>query len=268
MRRRRRIAYDHDNHERWLISYADFITLLFAFFVVMYAMSAVNEGKYRVLASTLGTAFGKAPSDDVKVPQLMPDTLPPEVKQRTLKEQQKLEEQTHMKEVASNLMEVMGPLVKEGKVRVTQSRRGVSIEINANVLFDPAKAVLEPGSLEVLQAVATQLKNEPFSIEVTGHTDVMPVSNTLFASNWELSAVRATSVVRLLADNGINSSRLIAIGREASQPIASNATAEGRARNRRVELMILSALPDKIEEIPVQQPPAQAVQPRANSLRP
>ena len=251
MRRRRRIAYDHENHDRWLISYADFITLLFAFFVVMYAVSAVNENKYRILASSLGDAFGRTPSSDAPVPQLPAVTLLPDVKQRTLKQQQALEEQAHMTEVASNLLDVMAPLVKEGKVRVTQSRRGVSIEINANVLFAPGRAELEPQSLAVLRAVAARLKNEPFNLEITGHTDNVPISNSVFASNWELSAVRATSVVRLLADSGIAPARLSAIGREASQPIASNDTAEGRARNRRVELMILSGLPDTIEEIPV-----------------
>jgi chemotaxis protein MotB len=252
MRRRRRIVSDHDNHDRWLISYADFITLLFAFFVVMYAISAVSESKYRVLASSLEGAFGMAPSKEAMVPQLPTVTLPPEVRQRTLKQQQAIEEQAHMTEVASSLLDVMGPLVKEGKVRVTQSRRGVSIEINANVLFEPGRAELEPQSLAVLRAVAETLKNEPFSLEITGHTDVMPIRNSAFASNWELSAVRATSVVRLLADNGIAPERLLAIGREASKPIAPNDTAEGRARNRRVELMILSGLPDMIEEIPVQ----------------
>ncbi len=251
MRRRRRIAHDHENHDRWLISYADFITLLFAFFVVMYAVSAVNENKYRVLASALGDAFGKAPSSDAPVPQLPTVALPPEVRQRTLKQQQALEEQEHMTEVASNLLDVMAPLVKEGKVRVTQSRRGVSIEINANVLFEPGRAELEPRSLAVLRAVAEKLKDEPFNLEITGHTDNVPIRNSVFASNWELSAVRATSVVRLLADSGIAPARLSAIGREASQPIAANDTAEGRARNRRVELMILSSLPDTVEEIPV-----------------
>jgi chemotaxis protein MotB len=250
-RRRRRIAYDHENHERWLISYADFITLLFAFFVVMYAISAVNEGKYRILASSLGSAFGKAHDADIPVPLLPTVTLPPEVAQRTLKQQQQIEEQEHMTEVASSLLDVMAPLVKEGQVRVTQSRRGVSIEINANVLFQPGRAELAPQSLAVLRAVADKLKNEPFNLEITGHTDNVPISNSLFASNWELSAVRASSVVRLLADSGIAPVRLLAIGREASQPIASNDTAEGRARNRRVELMILSGMPDKIEEIPV-----------------
>jgi chemotaxis protein MotB len=251
MRRRRRIAADHDNHDRWLISYADFITLLFAFFVVMYAISAVSETKYRVLAGALGGAFGKAVPTDMPVPQLTPTPLPPEVRQRSLKQQQALEEEEHMAEVANNLLDVMGPLVKEGKVRMTQSRRGVSIEINANVLFEPGRAELEPQSLEVLSAVANTLKNEPFKLEITGHTDPVPISSPLFASNWELSAVRATSVVRLLADNGISPDRLYAIGREASQPIASNDTPEGRARNRRVELMILSGLPDVVEEIPV-----------------
>jgi len=255
MRRRRRIVSDHDNHDRWLISYADFITLLFAFFVVMYAVSAVNENKFRVLAGSLGDAFGKMPASEALVPQLTQEALPAEVRQRSLKQQQAIEEQAHMTEVASGLLDVMAPLVKEGKVRVTQSRRGVSIEINANVLFAPGRAELEAKSLAVLRAVAERLRNEPFNLEITGHTDVMPISNPVFASNWELSAVRATSVVRLLADNGIVPARLSAIGREASQPIAPNDTAQGRARNRRVELMILSGLPDTVEEIPVRPAP-------------
>ena len=253
MRRRRRLDSDHENHDRWLISYADFITLLFAFFVVMYAISAVNESKYRILASSLGDAFGKPPAHDAALaPKLLPGALSPEAKQRTPKQQQTIEDKSNMTRVARSLLEVMGPLVNEGKVRVTQSRRGVSIEINANVLFAPGHAELEPKSLAVLRAVADKLKNEPFNLEVTGHTDVTPISNSAFASNWELSAVRATSVVRLLAESGIASARLYAIGREASQPIASNDLPEGRARNRRVELMILSGRPDVIEEIPVQ----------------
>lgn len=253
MRRRRRIDLDHDHHDRWLISYADFITLLFAFFVVMYAVSAVNENKYRILSHSLGDAFGKPSARNVApVPQLPKDTRPRDVEPRTLKQSQAVEEQAQMNAVASSLLEVMAPLVKEGKVRMTRSRRGVSIEIDANVLFAPGRAELHPQSLAVLGAVADKLKAEPFNLEITGHTDVAPISNSTFASNWELSAVRAASVVRLLADHGIAPARLYAIGREASQPIASNNLAQGRARNRRVELMILSGRPDVIEEIPVQ----------------
>jgi chemotaxis protein MotB len=254
MRRRRRIAYDHENHDRWLISYADFITLLFAFFVVMYAISAVNENKYRVLASSLGNAFGKAPVAGEAQPSLPPP--PPQPRQPSRPSPNVQEEQAHMTKMASTLLDVMAPLVKEGKVRVTQSRRGVSIEINANVLFEPGRAELQRGSLTVLRAVADKLRNEPFNLEITGHTDLLPISNSLFASNWELSAVRATSVVRLLAANGIAPERMLAIGREASKPIAPNNTPEGRARNRRVELMILSGLPDTVEEIQVRPNPA------------
>ena len=251
MRRRRRIAFDHENHERWLISFADFVTLLFAFFVVMYAISAVNENKYRVLASSLGDAFGHSSAAAGAVPQVGGTPLPPEIRARTLEQQQVIEEQAHMTQVAGNLMDVMAPLVKEGKVKVTQSRRGVSIEINANVLFAPGQAELEPQSLGVLRAVAGQLRREPFNLEITGHTDDVPIRNPVYPSNWELSAVRATSVVRLLAENGIAPARLFAIGREASDPIAPNDTEAGRARNRRVEMMILSSTPDTVEEVPI-----------------
>lgn len=202
------------------------------------------------MSDSLGEAFGKSPArTPAQLPQWSKVATSAEVKQRTLKKQQMMEEQAHMSVVASSLLEVMAPLVKEGKVRMTRSRRGVSIEINANVLFAPGRAELHPESL--LRAVAKKLQPEPFNLEITGHTDVVPISNSAFASNWELSAVRAASVVRLLADYGIAPTRLYAIGREASQPIASNKLAEGRARNRRVELMILSGRPDVIEEIPV-----------------
>lgn len=254
MRRRRRLRSDHENHDRWLISYADFITLLFAFFVVMYAVSAVNEQKYRVVAESLGGAFGKVTvgGQAPLAPPAGPAThavAPPE--RNPLVQ----EEAAYMNEVASGLLDVLGPLVKEGKVRITQGRRGVSIEINANVLFQPGKAELEPGSLEVLRAVAGRLRDEPFNLEITGHTDLLPISNSSFASNWELSAVRATSVVRHLAANGIAPERMQAIGREATRPVAPNNTPEGRARNRRVELMILSGLPDTLEELPVRRAP-------------
>ena len=255
MRRRRRLRNDHEDHGRWLISYADFITLLFAFFVVMYAVSAVNEQKYRVVAESLGGAFGKVTVGGQAAPAHPATEVPPEVRAQLERNRLVQEEAAHMNSVASSLLDVLGPLVQEGKVRITQGRRGVSIEINANVLFQPGKADLEPGSLEVLRAVAERLRDEPFNLEVTGHTDLLPISNSTFASNWELSAVRATSVVRHLAANGIAPERMQAIGREATRPVAPNNTPEGRARNRRVELMILSGLPDTLEDLPVRRAP-------------
>lgn len=255
MRRRRRIRSDHEDNGRWLISYADFITLLFAFFVVMYAVSAVNEQKYRIVAESLGGAFGKVTLSGPAPAEPPPADLSPEVRAQLERERLVQEEAAHMNEVASSLLDVLGPLVQEGKVRITQGRRGVSIEINANVLFEPGKADLEAGSLEVLRAVAGRLQDEPFNLEITGHTDLLPISNSRFASNWELSAVRASSVVRFLAANGIAPERMQAIGREATLPVAPNNTPEGRARNRRVELMILSGLPDSLKELPIRRVP-------------
>jgi chemotaxis protein MotB len=129
-------------------------------------------------------------------------------------------------------------------VRVIQTSRGVSVEINASVLFDPGDARLTGDSKEVLRAVAGLLKGDTHAIQVEGHTDNTPISNSLFASNWELSTVRASSVVRLFIDSGVAEKRLTALGNAANQPVASNDDQVGRARNRRVTVTILAALPD------------------------
>ena len=152
--------------------------------------------------------------------------------------------------LARDLTATLGPLVKEGKVRVTQNSRGVSVEINASVLFAPGDAALTDASREALSAVAVLLKNDPHQVQVEGHTDDVPIANPLFPSNWELSAVRASSVVRLFIDSGVAAARLTAVGHGANVPVAPNDTAEGRARNRRVAVTIISALPDVTTELP------------------
>jgi chemotaxis protein MotB len=249
--RKRREKFPLDNHERWLISYADFMTLLFAFFVVMYAISSVNENKYRAVSGSIEMAMGKIPLDSTQA--VAPTVhLSPALQAQIHAKEVQHHEQKQMSDVAGNILDVMSPLVRDGKVRVTQNRRGITIEINANVLFPPGRADLEAGSLKALGSVASVLKNEPYNIEIAGHTDNIPISNSSFASNWELSAVRASSVVRLFSDSGIQPTRLTAIGRADSQPVEPNATAEGRSRNRRVELMILSNQPDPIVEVPIQ----------------
>ncbi len=229
-----------ENHERWLISYADFITLLFALFVVMYAISIVHEGKYQVLSNALGTAFGGTQP----VSQL-PTTVEPTLPLTHIVTRKRIEtirrEQERLTALARQLTATLEPLVKAGKVRVTQNSRGVRVEINASVLFDEGEAALTEEATEVLQSVAGLLKGQPHMIEVEGHTDTRPISSALFPSNWELSAVRASSVVRLFIENGVSESRLTAIGKGANLPIASNADEIGRARNRRVAVTILSA---------------------------
>lgn len=248
-RARRKYDEDPDNQDRWLISYADFITLLFAFFVVMYAISSVNEGKYRVFSDAIGDAFGLrkgAPPIVMQAPQAI--TLPnPNLKRRN---EALRREREHMTRLAQDLLSTLAPLVKEGKVRVTQNSRGVSVEINASVLFDPGDARLTAESDQALRAVAVLLKDDPHAVQVEGHTDNQPIRNPKFPSNWELSAVRASAVVRLFIDSGVDAARLTAVGHGANVPVASNDAPDGRARNRRVAVTILSALPDTVTELP------------------
>jgi chemotaxis protein MotB len=238
-----------DNHERWLISYADFITLLFAFFVVMYAISVVNEGKYRVFSDALGDAFGgrraaTQASGDVQSAISLPNLAAKRRAEAMRRERERLTT------LARELTSTLAPLVKEGKVRVTQSSRGVSVEINASVLFDSGDATLTADSKEALRALAVLLRDDPHALQVEGHTDITPIRSAVFPSNWELSAVRASSVVRLFIDAGVPANRMTVVGHGSNIPVASNDEPDGRARNRRVAVTILSALPDTTTEIP------------------
>jgi chemotaxis protein MotB len=255
---RKKHEEEAENHERWLVSYADFITLLFAFFVVMYSISSVNEGKYRVLSNSLGSAFGQAPTGPPAFRDSRPPALPliprsPDGSSliRPRNDAPMRHEKEQMTGLARDLLSALAPLIRDGKVRVTQSARGISVEISASVLFAPGDAHLSAQSDEALRAVARVLKNDNHAIQVEGHTDNLPIKSAIFPSNWELSAVRASSVVRLFVDNGVTENRLLAIGHGANQPVGSNDTPEGRLRNRRVQLMILSSLPETVTEVPL-----------------
>ncbi|MBC7455776.1 MAG: flagellar motor protein MotD [Massilia sp.] len=249
-----RKPYDEtvDNHERWLISYADFITLLFAFFVVMYAISVVNEGKYKVFSDALGDAFGarrgvvpRAGEEVAPAPAMLLPNLAAKRRAEALRR-----ERERLTMLARALSSTLAPLVKEGKVRVTQNSRGVSVEINASVLFESGDATLTDDSKEALRALAVLLKDDPHALQVEGHTDTTPIRSPAFASNWELSAARAAAVVRLFIDSGVPANRLTVVGHGANIPVAPNDAQDGRARNRRVAVTILSALPDTTTEIP------------------
>jgi len=240
MARRKRYEEDNENHERWLISYADFITLLFAFFVVMYAISVVNIGKYTVLSEALGDAFGGRGAATTKNTQVELDALPLSniIARRRAEAAKRDRERLDL--LAKKLDSVMAPLVRSGKVRVAQTTRGVTIEINASVLFQEGQAAMDENARETLQAVAGVLRDDPHALEVEGHTDDKPISNPQFPSNWELSAARASSVVRLFAESGVPERRLAAVGRAANVPLAPNTDEAGRARNRRVAITILT----------------------------
>ena len=243
-----------DNHERWLISYADFITLLFAFFVVMYAISSVNEGKYKIFSTSLITAFGSrgVAKTEVVAPSGQQDMLLKSLVERRnarLAEQQR-KQQGYMQGVAKNLNQVMEPLVTSGQVSINQTSRGVVLEINASALFNQGDAELQDNSIKTLTEVARILGEGDQAIEVEGFTDDIPIKTPRFPSNWELSSARSSSVVRLFIEHGVAAARLTVVGSAANHPVAPNDTPGGRARNRRVAVTILSPA----AEHPVQQP--------------
>ena len=258
MSRRKKPEEEHENIERWLVSYADFITLLFAFFVVMYAISMVNEGKYRVLSDALVSAFHKTPGDSggahVAINAIpgavlqLPVIKPPAVKAA---EAQKRENKTKMTSIAKDVASALAPLVQSGQVRVTEGAQGITIDINASLLFQPGDARLSAEAVRALSAVAQVIAPTDFPIIVEGHTDDTPISTAQFPSNWELSGVRASSVVRLMIERGVGARRFTAIGYADQKPMMDNASAEGRARNRRVAITIESKVPDVAVDVPL-----------------
>ena len=259
----RRKPEERENHDRWLVSYSDFLTLLLALFVVMYAISQVNEGKYKVVAGSLVTAFGNQPNqlNRQSITTVTPDSLPIRdlvkrpidrsagdsmgdyliaKKARRIAEAQR-RQQEKMEIIARDVIAAFDPLLRNGQVRVVQSDLGVRVEIDASLLFAPGDARLQEESSKVLESVAQVLKNTDHAIQVEGHTDNIPIVTEKFPSNWELSAVRASSVVRLLIANGLGATRLTAVGYGENRPLESNDSEEGRKHNRRVTVMILSA---------------------------
>lgn len=250
---RRKHEEEHDNHERWMVSYADFITLLFAFFVVMYALSTVNEGKYRVLSESMSTAFRNVEiNTSTPLPPLIAPPIPviqkPSMATKA-PDAEKQKQRDKMRNVAKEILQVMAPLIEQGKVRVLETSRGVTIEINDSILFSPGQALLQPALIKAMSAIAEVLAPTDFPITIEGHTDNVPIKTAQFPSNWELSAVRATTVLRLFADSGVAPERLTAIGYADTRPVEPNLLADGRARNRRVTILIDSAIPEKGQEV-------------------
>ncbi|MCW8890929.1 MAG: flagellar motor protein MotD, partial [Sedimenticola sp.] len=230
MARRRRRHEEHENHERWLVSYADFITLLFAFFVVMYSISSVNDGKYRVLSSTLTEAFVSTARslEPIQIGEEIRE-LEPQVGDLTIIEptppdlshQDPLEDESQgssvvdtktMDAVKNDLSTSLSEYTDQGLVNVTRTDRGIEVEMKSNMLFESGSARLSREALKALRKVILIVKPLPNLINVEGHTDNVPIKTISFPSNWELSAARSASVVHYFAKLGVESSRMAAIG--------------------------------------------------------
>lgn len=252
---RRKIEDDDENPDRWLVSYADFITLLFAFFVVMYSVSSVNEGKYKELSSAINTAFASKKSNPENVGQINepsqaitnhPAENPTELAMASLlpssatTEAEQIEVEA-MTKLGKQLADKLASLIKTGNARVIQNNHGLRIDIKDSVLFTAGSADLTVPAKAKLSHISTLLSTNINPILVEGHTDDTPIyiQNAAFFSNWELSAVRASSVLGHLNDTGIDNIRLSALGYGPSQPISNNMTEEGRMTNRHISIVVL-----------------------------
>ncbi len=270
---------EHENHEAWAIPYGDLVTLLLAFFVVMYAISTVNEGKYRVLSDSMVAAFRGSPKTlepvqvgekqvgsgaDIAVSIVQQASLEGQprsllvIKQEQSIEPRQFGESTEpeqaptpehlpssettraLQKVAEQVEHAMADLVDKNLVIVRRHDFWVEVEIRTDILFPSGSATLSPAAIKALDQLADTLVPFPNPMRVEGHTDNRPISTAAFPSNWELSAARAASVVHLFTRRGIDAKRLAVIGLGENRPAVSNNTAEGRNANRRVLLVILS----------------------------
>ncbi len=264
---RRKQEAEHENHERWVISYADFITLLFAFFVVMYSISSVNEGKYKVLSDSLVTVFHaqsrtidpvtvgeqqlRATNDQlIQLP--VPGEFPAQddykytvegvfddVEVRSLKQgEMRDNEIDRLSKLSEQMATTLEQQIKTGEVEIKSNGEWIEVNIQASVLFPSGSAVLQPQAQTILGNLALVLKDSTNPVHVEGYTDDVPIETPQFPSNWELSAARAASVVRLFQEQKLDPARLAAVGYAEFHPVADNKTEEGRARNRRISLVI------------------------------
>jgi chemotaxis protein MotB len=252
----------HDGpDERWLLTYSDMITLLMALFIVMWSMSTVNISRFAALKASLREAFnGKLAEGGASIqngaPGLLPEqsniVAPPETKPIAFQpvkalpdpmesgEQQDLENLLRLKRELDAYAAASG---LKAKVRSDIDERGLVVRVlTDDLLFDSGEAVLRDVALPVLTRIATLLRDAsrvPNPVRVEGNTDDRPISTSRFRSNWELSTARATAVLQVLLQRGLDPRRASVAGYADQHPIASNATARGRSLNRRVELVVI-----------------------------
>lgn len=234
-----------ENHERWIVSYADMITLLLATFVVLFAMSDPNSTKLEKVRESIDKAFtvdvlrgsfGSSPIFEGGAGGVVPTI-------EELKSDQLARLSEQLGEAARRLGIISG-------IQIRSDEHTITISLSDNLLFDSGSAELKPGSQDVLREVAAVLRDLPNEIRVEGHTDNVPVNNPEYPTNWELSAARATVVARFLIEQGgIPANRIHIAGYADTEPIAPNDTPEGRALNRRADIVILYPSEEELAQL-------------------
>ena len=242
MRRKRRLG--HVSHERWLVSYADFITLLFAFFVVLFATGQSDKRKKAELAVSIQSAFNDlgifdAHSNVRQLAQVSGNSgfaaSAPVVQSAVPLDAPKLALEQHLEEAAQ-------AEINNGVIAIHDSPNGLVVSLQEAGFFESGAVGIRPSALPVLNRIAAILPESALRVE--GHTDDVPIHTAQFASNWELSSSRASSIARLLLlHSNVHAERMSVAGYAEYHPVASNATADGRAKNRRVDIVLLTEKP-------------------------
>jgi chemotaxis protein MotB len=258
---------EHMNHEAWAIPYGDLVTLLFALFTVMYAMSSVNEGKFRVLSDAMIAAFNGAPKSmqpvnigekepgkggDKPLVGISPTALMRIKDQKSAADGNSSPRDPTKREAANSagalirlereVQQAMQALIDAKLVTVRRENMWLEIEINTDILFPSGSGAFSAAAESVLDKLAEVLKPFPNPIRVEGHTDDRPIHTAAFPSNWELSAARAASVVHQFTKQGIDPLRLEIVGFGEFRPRQPNDSSDGRNANRRVAVLVLEAV--------------------------
>jgi len=243
MSRRKKLLEEDENLDRWMVSYADFITLLFAFFVVMYAVSNINQAKFEEVTESLVHAFNTEPRSlkPIQVGEISRDNKDDVIETPKKADAGNTDISDNNLSIMADKMEAeMMQLINEDQITVRRSDQWLEVEINSGILFPSGSIQLVESSRPVLRKIARILAPHANPVNVEGFTDNVPISTVTFPSNWELSASRAATVVHLFSKQGVEPSRMSAIGYGEFRPVASNSTAQGRRKNRRVVIAVLA----------------------------
>lgn len=229
---------EHENSERWLLTYSDLITLLMIFFIVMYAMSNVDVKKYTALAQSMSIAMGGGKSiigssDNASIKETTPVTT----------------EEDKLSNLKKDVDKYLSDAGLSGNVSTQMDERGLVIRMENSILFDSGKADIKPEARSILIKIGQTLNKMENYIRVEGHTDNIPIRSSSFKSNWDLSAMRATNVVELFVNESkISPARLSEVGYGEYRPVADNSNEAGRAKNRRVDIVIINSKFNQVEK--------------------
>lgn len=233
--RKKKQGGGHANHERWLLTYSDLITLLMALFIMLYAMSQLDQEKYQAVAAALNKAIGGG-NVIIKTNMGTGDgvNVPPVDQPGTIADPKAVIDA--LEKIGQNLY---AEFARDGRFTVYINERGLTISLAGNAFFDSGKADLRPEMFPLLDSIAEKLKGVPNDLSLEGFADSDPISTAEFPSNWHLSVARANRVRDYLEARGVAGNRMILVGYGDTRPVFSNATAEGKSKNRRVDVVIL-----------------------------